>query len=66
MEGREGVIEPYVGGNIPPSSVLHTQSITPPSLPPLQAFFSRWWYEQTPKKKAQVRRLVEEERLVFT
>ena len=28
------MIEPYVGGNIPPSSVPHTQSITPSSLPP--------------------------------
>jgi len=49
--------------------VCVSDSVNPflPSLPPsLQAFFSRWWYEQTPKKKAQVRRLVEEERLVFT
>jgi hypothetical protein len=31
-----------------------------------QAFFSRWWYEQTPEKQERVRDLVKSKQLVFT
>lgn len=31
-----------------------------------QAFFTRWWNEQSPEKQARVRQLVADEQLVFT